>query len=134
MALVEQAALPSPGRLEPRTAGLTAPGARVTKVGAATGRTQGIVVNAAGRETVPGSGRAAPGQIVVRSLERGRPFSAEGDSGALLRDERGAAVGLLWGVNGRGDALACPIAPVLWLLGIRLAPRGAVTFDAERLA
>jgi hypothetical protein len=62
----------------------------------------------------------APRQILVRSLAAGEPFSAEGDSGALLRNEGGAAVGLVWGATPAGETIASPLGPVLDVLGIRL--------------
>jgi len=62
----------------------------------------------------------APRQILVRSLAEGEPFSAEGDSGALLRDEGGRAVGFVWGATPAGETIASPLAPVLDVLGIRL--------------
>lgn len=100
-----------------------APGDLVTKTGAATGSTHGVVVDVdyVARLLVAGKWHEAPGQILVRSAARGSPFSAEGDSGAVLRNECGAVVGLLWGANTRGDGIACPIAPVLYVLNIRLA-------------
>ena len=73
------------------------------------------------RARVNGREQDAPGQILIRGLEPGERFSAEGDSGAALCDAHGAVVGLLWGVTPRGDALVCPIAPVLYLLQLSLA-------------
>ena len=115
------------GTQEPCATGVPVPGASVTKTGAATGLTAGVVVDVEHTATVDIDGRRcdAPGQILIRSQVRGRTFSAAGDSGAVLRDERGAIVGLLWGVTAAGDAIACPIAPVLWLLHlqpVRLLP------------
>ena len=103
------------------------PGERVTKIGAATGLTEGIIVDAmhAAVAQVEGRPRAAPAQLLVRSSERGRAFSAAGDSGALVRDTAGAIVGLLWGVTAGGESVACPIEPVLWVLHVqpvRLVP------------
>jgi len=46
----------------------------------------------------------------------------------VLRGPSGAIVGLAWGVNARGDTLACPIAPVLQLLHfvpVHLVPSSA---------
>ena len=63
----------------------------------------------------------AQGQILVRSLDPGRVFNRPGDSGVALRNEVGAIVGLVWGFSASGDALACPIAPVQWVLNIELA-------------
>lgn len=70
--------------------------------------------------TVTSAGEPRRGNIVVR-LDR--PFAiAQGDSGALLLDERDRAVGLLWGRD-PGDAAigyACHIAPVLACLDLTL--------------
>ncbi len=98
-------------------------GDTVHKVGASTGTTRGTISDAYYSETVSIGGRnvRTSGQILVRSENPAQPFNAAGDSGAALRNEDGAVVGLLWGVSASGDALACPIAPVLWLLNIRLA-------------
>lgn len=96
-------------------------GARVTKIGAATGATEGVVIDNAfdAQARMAGRAHAAPRQILVRSATRGRPFSSAGDSGAALRDGSGAIVGLLWGATASGDGIACPIAPVLWVLHVR---------------
>jgi hypothetical protein len=96
-------------------------GERVTKTGAATGSTEGFIVDVdhSARALVDGRARAAPRQLLVRPRARGRAFSAAGDSGAVLRDQRGAIVGLLWGVTSGGESVACPIAPVLWVLHVQ---------------
>lgn len=102
-----------------------APGDRVRKTGWATGTTEGVVVDVAYPDVALVEGRAypAPRQLLVRPAEGAAgPFSAEGDSGAVLRDEGGRAVGLLWGVNHRGESVACHIGPVLEVLGIEPAP------------
>jgi hypothetical protein len=62
----------------------------------------------------------APGQILVRPMVAGEPFSVEGDSGAVLRDQDGAAVGLVWGATPAGETIASPLGPVLDVLGIDL--------------
>jgi hypothetical protein len=102
---------------------LLAPGDRVTKTGAATGTTHGVVVDTDFSESARVDGRRhqAPGQILVRPLTRGDAFTADGDSGAVLRNQRGAVVGLLWGADARAYGLACPIEPVLRVLHLRLA-------------
>lgn len=109
------------GRDEMCTVAHTAPGERVSKHGAATGFTEGVVVDTTHCDRIRTDGRelAAPGQILVRPLTSGG-FSAEGDSGAFLRNADGAVVGLLWGVTARGEGVACPIAAVLWVLQLRL--------------
>jgi hypothetical protein len=110
--------------LVPETAGrVSAVGAIVHKVGAATGATRGIVSDTNYSETVSIEGRkvSTHGQILVRAEDPAAPFSAVGDSGAALRNADGEVVGLLWGRSARGDALACPIEPVLWVLHVQLA-------------
>jgi len=98
-------------------------GAVVTKTGAGSGTTRGVVVHTASGEQAVIDGRPvrAEGQIIVRSEGEGRSFSSLGDSGSLLCDERGRVIGLLWGRNPRGDSVACHIGPVLEVLGVRLA-------------
>ena len=96
-------------------------GQPVTKHGAATGITRGVIVSVDFANDVLVGGRTyrASRQILVRSSD-GTPFSAEGDSGALLLDENERAVGLLWGANTSGEGVACPIAPVLYAMNITL--------------
>ena len=98
-------------------------GQSVHMLGAATGATHGIVISTSHSEQVVIEGRAfeVRGQILVRTREPARTFSRPGDSGATLHDAEGAVVGLLWGTSSRGDAIACPIAPVLWVLHVELA-------------
>jgi len=93
--------------------------AKVHKTGAATARTDGIVIDTdySERAIVNGVSHNAPRQLLVRSRNGGR-FSTDGDSGAALRNEHGEIVGLLWGVTPRGDAVVCPIAPVLFVLNV----------------
>lgn len=104
------------------SAGL-APGAHVTKTGGATGETSGIVVDVAYPDVALVHERvtAAPKQILVRSLDESRAFSADGDSGAMLRDACNALAGLVWGITYRGDTVACHVGPVLKSLGLRPA-------------
>jgi hypothetical protein len=96
-------------------------GQRVTKCGAATGTTRGVIVSVDASDGVVIDGRTmpTPRQLLVRSIDP-TPFSDEGDSGALLLDDEGRAVGLLWGVNTRGEGVACPIEPVLYAMNITL--------------
>jgi hypothetical protein len=97
------------------------PDDRVTKHGAATGITSGIVIDVAYSEPVLLDGREldAPRQFLIRSATPGRAFSSEGDSGSVVRNESGAIVGLLWGTTAAGDSVACHIAPVFHLLHLR---------------
>jgi hypothetical protein len=95
-------------------------GARVSKTGAATGRTEGTLISVDHADRVVNGVRriAVSGQMLLRSTECGRPFCAAGDSGAALRDERGRLIGLMWGITPLGDGVACPIAPVLKVLHV----------------
>ncbi len=94
-------------------------GEQVYKTGSATGITQGIVVNDRYTENafIEGQIFDAKGQLLIRSMN-GLPFSAEGDSGAVILNKNNEAVGLLWGTNRWGEGVACPIAPVLSVLNI----------------
>ncbi len=113
---------PQPARRSPVVRGhdVARPGDRVTKRGAATGVTSGIVVRTDYDEVawIHGRPHRAARQLLVRSLDEGRPFSAAGDSGALLVNEAGHAVGLLWGATRSGEGVASPIAPVLYAMNI----------------
>ena len=119
---VSSCAVPFDGM--PRFSGTAAaePGSRVWKTGGATGTTEGVVIDASypdlaclGEWTCP-----APRQLLVAPGGGAAAFSAEGDSGAVLVNERNEAVGLLWGTNARGEGVACPIEPVLRALSIDL--------------
>jgi hypothetical protein len=105
----------------PQSIALASPGDRVTKHGAATGISAGIVVEVDYSEPVLLCGRQhdAPRQIVIRSTMPGRRFSSEGDSGAVVHNDRGQIVGLLWGTTAAGDGVACHIAPVFHVLHLR---------------
>lgn len=98
------------------------PGMRLSKNGAATGRTEGVLVDVAypDRPFIADRGWEAPRQLLVDSRDPELNFSAPGDSGAALFDDRGRVVGLLWGSNGTGQGIACPIGPVLDCLGVAL--------------
>jgi hypothetical protein len=102
-------------------------GAHVTKVGAATGWTEGVVADVAypDRPLVEDRVYEAPNQLLVRPRLSEEAFSAPGDSGALLLDERGFVVGLMWGCNANGEGIACPIAPVLACLGVSMPNGGS---------
>jgi len=95
----------------------------VHKVGANSGTTRGRISDTNYSETLSIGGRniRTSGQILVRSDDPAQPFNAAGDSGAALRNEQGAVIGLVWGRSANGGALACPIAPVLWVLHVQLA-------------
>lgn len=97
-------------------------GETVFKHGAATGATAGIVADVEYTAVVKRDERAtiAPRQLLIRSTTPGRPFSAAGDSGALVRNARGDGVGMLSGVTPRGDSVACQLVPVFHVLHLRL--------------
>lgn len=99
-------------------------GSVVTKLGAATGTTHGVIVDTAycASASIAGRSQPAPRQLLVRSTDAARPFSDAGDSGALLVDAAGQAIGLLWGRTASGDSVGCPIGPVLHALNIRFRP------------
>jgi len=94
----------------------------VTKTGAATGATRGLITNTTYSASVSLQGvkHDVQRQLLVRTLPDETPFSAEGDSGALILDEFGKALGLLWGATIRGEGIASPIAPILYALNIEL--------------
>jgi S1-C subfamily serine protease len=102
-----------------------APGDRVAKFGAATGNTDGVVVDNSHRVATLGH-RAfdAPGQLLIRSTVRGRPFAAEGDSGSVLCNRDGDVVGMLWAATAAGEGIASPIETVLYVLNVMPAPFG----------
>jgi hypothetical protein len=84
------------------------PGDLVTKTGAQTGTTTGVVIEVAGRLLIRPTGDGA--------------FCGEGDSGALVLDSRRQAIGLLWGTTPRGEGVACHLGPVLAALHITVSP------------
>jgi len=119
----------------------TAPtGPFVYKVGRTTGRTRGVVrsvnatVNITGDPSVPGSPPIHGPNVIEIEFDatstgtgvncHDNPFFAEeGDSGSLVVDDAGRAVGLIHGVPdpgnpGSGSATACHILPVLDQLGV----------------
>jgi hypothetical protein len=85
-------------------------GERVTKTGAATGTTTGIIIDV--NYSKPGQPAFGPTQILIKSIDDA-VFAAEGDSGSLIVSDSRKAVGLLWGTNTSGEGVASPIAPVL---------------------
>jgi hypothetical protein len=103
------------------------PGDLVTKTGAATGTTTGVIVDSSYHGTTdsyPAANRGvrepAPRQLLIRSIDSRRPFAEEGDSGALIWNEDDAPIGLLWGTTVAAEGVACPIDPVLYALNIQL--------------
>jgi hypothetical protein len=102
-------------------------GDRVWKAGAATGITTGTIVDASyccsthvGAAADSRVHEPAPRQLLIRSADPRRPFSGDGDSGALVFSDDDAVIGLLWGTTVAADSVACPIGPVLRALNIRL--------------
>lgn len=91
----------------------------VQKVGPASGVTRGVIVDTQHVERVRFGPvlLEVPNQIRIQP-EGERPFAARGDSGALVCDEAGRAVAMLWGTDGAGRGVACPIEPVLDQLNI----------------
>lgn len=105
------------------SAAALAPGDRVVKVGAATGSTEGVVVDVSHRVAALGHRTFdAPGQLLVRSTVRGHPFAAEGDSGAAVWNRDGDVVGVLWAATAAGEGIASPIEPVLYVLHVTPGP------------
>ena len=101
------------------------PGDRVIKLGAATGKTEGAVLEVSHHVAALQHRRLdAPGQLLVRSTVRGRPFAAEGDSGAAVRNRDGDVVGLLWAATAAGEGIASPIETVLYVLHVLPASVG----------
>jgi hypothetical protein len=98
------------------------PGDLVTKKGAATGTTVGVVAatDYCDFAWIGGRSHPASGQLLVRSVDHEAVFCAKGDSGSVLVNTSGKAVGLLWGANSRGDGVACPMSAVLDALNITL--------------
>lgn len=97
-------------------------GDRVTKTGAATGTTTGIIIDVNYSEAAVGQRDFGPRQILIKPINE-PAFAAEGDSGSLIVSDSKKAVGLLWGTNTRGEGVACPIAPVLYAMNITLTTR-----------
>ncbi|HLG59576.1 MAG TPA: hypothetical protein VI485_29830 [Vicinamibacterales bacterium] len=107
-------------------------GDRVTKNGAATGATTGIIVDTSYSTTTDGDSdvdshvhHLAPRQILIRSADPRRRFADEGDSGALIFGEDHAPIGLIWGTTTTAESVACPIGTVLHALNIRLCGAAA---------
>lgn len=101
-------------------AGRARAGLRVRKTGPATGATEGVVVDEfhVDRVRIGGLEIEAPNQLLIQARTGQAKFSGDGDSGALVCDDEGRAVGLIWGAKDSGHAVAAPIGPVLSELGI----------------
>jgi hypothetical protein len=92
----------------------------VSKVGPGTGATDGVLLDDRHVERVRFGfvEMPVPNQLLIRSKRQGSHFASHGDSGALVCDDQGRAVGLLWGADGAGRGVACPIGPVLDQLNV----------------
>jgi hypothetical protein len=103
------------------------PGQRVTKAGAVTGLTRGMVVDVSypDHPCIDGRWWTTSGQILVDPADPELNFAAPGDSGAAILNEAGRMVALLWGVNQGGQGIACPIGAVLDALALDRAEPGA---------
>ena len=101
-------------------------GSTVYKVGAASGRTVGrVVTDSAGplEGTLDGVNYTLNGQLDITSQDASRPFSTHGDSGAVIIDEDGYVVGLLFGESGappNARSYANHIEDVCTELGIKI--------------
>jgi hypothetical protein len=87
-------------------------GQYVKKLGAGSGETRGQVSAVACRIEVSYDHGTAVFNNVFQVKGLGKPFSTTGDSGSLVTDERGAAMGIVFAGN---DAVSyiCPIEPIL---------------------
>jgi hypothetical protein len=96
------------------------PGELVTKTGAATGTTTGVIIDAEFCSVAETDGRAfkTSRQLLIRSIDDG-PFSRDGDSGALVVNRRNEGIGLLWGVAPRGEGVACHLAAAFYALDLK---------------
>ena len=94
-------------------------------------RSAGVLVDVAARVLRP-DGRACENTLVIEALPGRRAFARSGDSGALVVDQMGRAIGLLWGfdLERPGRAFACHLLPALDCLGLVLA-RGSAMRSAR---
>lgn len=99
-------------------------GETVHKTGAISGFTTGIITDIVYPEQaqLDYDIHPAPGQILIRPLSPTDAFSAPGDSGSAVVNADGRIVGLLWGLNTRGEGIACHIAPVASQLNLCFDP------------
>ena len=104
-----------------------AAGAAAFKDGAATGRTKGRIadidfsdVTVIEDDSFETSGQILVTPVAADGLRDGIEvnFCAQGDSGAALFDEQCRLVGLIWGTNALGEAIASPIGAVLRALDL----------------
>jgi hypothetical protein len=104
-------------------------GSSVIKIGSTSQRTVGVIQGSGLRLTLrytyPNSLQTFyccyQNLISIKSKEPGVPFCRKGDSGSLLHDQDGYAVGLIiGGVESENIGYALPIEPILTRLGIQL--------------
>jgi hypothetical protein len=78
-------------------------------------------------------GTLCPRTIVIRGHADKPPFATAGDSGGLVVDRLGRAVGLLWGVdlNDPFTSYACHLQPALDRLGLVPSLRAGVTHQGQ---
>jgi hypothetical protein len=122
--------LPGKKRLQPKPA-VPAEGTRVFKFSEESGLTEGVVT-LADQDQFKMHYRSGVGlvlfdnQIEVESANPRKPFATSGDSGALVWDEQGRPVGLLFaqtlngGRHGNGLSYVNPISAVLCELDVEL--------------
>jgi len=99
-------------------------GTKVFKVGVGSGLTWGRIdaISATMKLQARGDSFWFDGLFAIRSEEEGgRPFSATGDTGAVVVREDGVVLGLLIGGSTR-LSFACPIGPVLEEMNCEFLP------------
>jgi hypothetical protein len=103
-------------------ADVPATGALLHKVGVSTGATWGRLIDVAYEMRCRIGARSfdVANNLLIRAETSGHNFAAPGDSGALVHDEQGRAVALLWGCTGNGDGVATPLGPVLRELDVTI--------------
>lgn len=105
------------------------PGMIVSKQGSVTSFSKGIVTDICYPDSafINGIHYNAPRQVLIKPLaeenDNNNRFSAEGDSGSVIVDQKKRAVALLWGSNAKGEGIACHIRPVVHELGIMIDTR-----------
>jgi hypothetical protein len=97
------------------------PGTTVTKVGAASGTTHGIIVDTHADVSVDysfGTFRFNDQILIKGIVDNGQQteFAVDGDSGAIVVDSAGAAIGMVFAEAGE-YAVACPLTKVFRKLG-----------------
>jgi hypothetical protein len=107
---------------------------QVFKVGRTTGKRSGVVeaINAFGPLYYPGLGECWFQDIVRVRGTGGKPFAEAGDSGSLVVDDRGGAIGPVFAADTQ-LAYVCPLRPILQQLKCNLMTRnGPVGPDEGR--